>query len=59
MKRAKLRGLKRNAALVLGNLQRAFHAEYTGLVETLTRACDDDEPLIREHVAWALARLRR
>ena len=66
MKRAKLRGLKRNAALVLGNLQRAshaeyteLHAEYTELVETLTRACDDDEPLVREHVAWALARLRR
>ncbi len=51
MKRAKLRGLKRNAAVVLGNV---------GAVEdlpVLEQALDDDEPLVREHAAWALARL--
>ena len=52
MKRAKLRGLKRNAAVVLGNVGT------TGDVDVLTRALDDPEPLVREHAAWALARLR-
>lgn len=48
MKRAKLRGLKRNAAVVLGNV---------GTIEdvpVLEQAIDDPEPLVREHVAWAL-----
>jgi epoxyqueuosine reductase len=52
MKRAKLRGLKRNAAVVLGNV---------GTVEdvpVLQQALDDEDPLVREHVAWALARVR-
>lgn len=52
MKRAKLRGLKRNAAVVLGN---------TGAAEdtvVLERALDDPEPLVREHVEWALGRIR-
>jgi len=52
MKRAKLRGLKRNAAVVLGNVGTADD------VAVLTRALDDDEPLVREHAKWALARLR-
>jgi len=52
MKRAKLRGLKRNAAVVLGNVGTSEDAD------VLTRALDDDEPLVREHAAWALARLR-
>jgi epoxyqueuosine reductase len=51
MKRAKLRGLKRNAAVVLGNLGKADD------VDVLTRALDDEEPLVREHAAWALKRL--
>jgi epoxyqueuosine reductase len=52
MKRAKLRGLKRNAAVVLGNVGTAEDAD------VLVRALGDDEPLVREHAAWALARLR-
>jgi epoxyqueuosine reductase len=36
MKRAKLRGLKRNAAVVLGNVSKASHAD------VLTRAIDDE-----------------
>ena len=51
MKRAKLRGLKRNAAVVLGNV--GTHDD----VDALTRALDDPEPLVREHAAWALGRL--
>jgi len=52
MKRAKRRGLARNAAVALGNV---------GTVEdipVLEAALDHDEPLVREHAAWALARLR-
>jgi epoxyqueuosine reductase len=51
MKRAKLRGLKRNAAVVLGNVGTPED------VDVLTRALDDAEPLVREHAAWALARV--
>jgi epoxyqueuosine reductase len=53
MKRAKLRGLKRNAAVVLGN------AGAPGDVDVLTRALDDEEPLVREHAAWALSATTR
>jgi epoxyqueuosine reductase len=48
MKRAKLRGLKRNATVVLGNLGTVDD------VDVLTHALDDEEPLVREHAAWAL-----
>lgn len=51
MKRAKLRGLKRNAAVVLGNVGRGED------VAVLAEALKDEEPLVREHVAWALSRL--
>jgi epoxyqueuosine reductase len=53
MKRAKLRGLKRNAAVALGN---AGEAED---LDVLTRALADPEPLVREHAAWALAQIER
>lgn len=52
MKRAKARGLRRNAAVVLGNVGAPDDAD------VLTRALDDPEPLVREHAAWALERLR-
>jgi epoxyqueuosine reductase len=48
MKRAKLRGLKRNAAVVLGNVGTPAD------VDVLTQALNDEEPLVREHAAWAL-----
>jgi len=51
MKRAKLRGLKRNAAVVLGNIGSIDDAP------ALERALDD-EPLVAEHAAWALRRIR-
>jgi epoxyqueuosine reductase len=51
MKRAKLRGLKRNAAVMLGNVGTSED------VDVLTRALDA-EPLVREHAAWALRRIR-
>jgi epoxyqueuosine reductase len=51
MKRAKLRGLERNAAVVLGNVGTAED------VDVLQRALDAEEPLVREHAAWALERI--
>jgi epoxyqueuosine reductase len=53
MKRAKLRGLKRNAAVVLGNVGTSDDTD------VLTRALRDEEPLVREAAAWALARVER
>jgi epoxyqueuosine reductase len=53
MKRAKLRGLKRNAAVVLGNM--ACNGDH----DVLDRALDDSEPLVREHAGWALVHLER
>lgn len=51
MKRAKRRGLARNAATVLGNVGTADD------VATLLAALDDSEPLVSEHAAWALERI--
>jgi epoxyqueuosine reductase len=51
MKRAKLRGLARNAAVVLGNIgddKDRF---------VLAEALDTAEPLVREHLSWALAQI--
>ena len=51
IKRAKRQGLRRNAAVALGNLGdlRA--------VPALIRALDDEDPIIRGHAAWALGRI--
>jgi epoxyqueuosine reductase len=51
MKRAKLRGLKRNAAVVLGNIGTAKD------IPTLTAAAEDPQQLVRQHATWALQRL--
>lgn len=52
VKRAKRRGLARNAATVLGNVGTADD------IATLVAALDDPEPLVSEHAAWALDRIR-
>lgn len=51
LKRAKRRGLRRNAAVALGN------AGDPRAVPALIRALQDEDPLVRGHVAWALGRL--
>jgi epoxyqueuosine reductase len=48
MKRAKLRGLKRNAAVVLGNAGAARE------VDALRSAADEGDDLLREHALWAI-----
>jgi epoxyqueuosine reductase len=53
MKHATLRGLKRNAAVVLGNVGPSADTD------VLVRALEEEEPLVREHAAWALATIRR
>jgi epoxyqueuosine reductase len=52
MKRAKRRGLARNATIALGNVGTADD------IPVLEAALTHDEPLVREHAAWALARIR-
>jgi len=47
MKRAKLSGLKRNAAVVVGNVGAAEDAA------VLMCANDDEELLLRGHATWA------
>jgi epoxyqueuosine reductase len=51
MKRAKLRGLRRNAAVVLGNVGEADDA---GVLRT---AASGDDEIVAVHAAWALQRL--
>lgn len=51
MKRAKLRGLKRNAAVVLGNVGNGDDNA------TLAATLEDSDPLVREHANWALGRI--
>jgi epoxyqueuosine reductase len=51
VKRAKRRGLLRNVAVALGNSRDASRRP---VLERLGR---DDDPVVREHAAWALARL--
>ena len=51
MKRAKLRGLKRNSAVELGNVGSADG------VPALVSALSDADPLVRTHAAWALGRI--
>jgi len=51
MKRAKFSGLKRNAAVVLGNIGDDRDED------VLSAAAGDPDPLVREHAAWGLARL--
>ena len=51
MKRAKLRGLKRNASVVLGTV--GTEAD----IPVLAAAREDADSMVRSHSAWALARI--
>ena len=53
MKRAKRRGLARNAAVALGNVGTADD------VDVLTKSLEDPDALVRDHAAWALGRIRQ
>ena len=60
MKRAKLRGLKRNAAVVLGNPSSGSgQAALAEDIAVLERVCaEEPDAKVREHAEWALARIR-
>lgn len=51
MKRPKLEGLQRNAAVAMGNRRSLRY------VPALTEALASGEPLVRAHAAWALGRI--
>lgn len=51
MRRATRQGLRRNAAVVLGNRRDE------AAVPALTRALDDEDPIVRGHAAWALGKI--
>jgi epoxyqueuosine reductase len=53
VKRAKRRGLLRNVAVAIGNTGDAAHASL------LEKLAEDEDPLVREHAAWGLERLKR
>ena len=58
VKRAKWRGLVRNACVALGNSGiTRDHAAHPGIVRLLERLALSDDPLISDHARWALARL--
>ena len=57
-KRAKWRGLVRNACVALGNARIERDSEtYPRVLLLLSRLADSDDSLIAEHARWALARL--
>ena len=58
VKRAKWRGLVRNACVALGNsgLEKSM-ADYPRVIRALDRLASSDDSLIAEHAKWALARL--
>jgi epoxyqueuosine reductase len=58
VKRAKWRGIVRNACVALGNsgVERGSDA-HQRVVSLLASLADGDDPLITEHARWALTRL--
>jgi len=59
VKRAKWRGLVRNACVALGNsrIERCSEA-HERVANLLERLAGGDDPFIAEHARWALARLK-
>jgi epoxyqueuosine reductase len=53
--RAKRRGLVRNACVAAGNWG---NSEALQALPLLTRCLNDEEALVREHAAWAIARIK-
>jgi epoxyqueuosine reductase len=59
MRRAGYVGLKRNVAVAMGNWLASADGEASAeVVAVLRQALEDDQPLVREHAAWALERAR-
>lgn len=58
IRRAGYAGFKRNVAVAMGNWLAGVDAPPEEAVAVLREALDDDNPLVREHVAWALDRAK-
>ncbi len=59
IKRAKWRGIVRNACVALGNSQLTHESKsYSLVVAQLRRLADSADAIIAEHAQWALARLQ-
>ncbi len=60
IRRAGYAGFKRNVAVAMGNWLAGLDGEPPDeAVAMLREALEDEEPLVREHAAWALGRARR
>jgi epoxyqueuosine reductase len=59
VKRAKWRGLVRNACVALGNAQPSASSAATQIRETLQRLSASPDPIISESALWALSRIQR
>jgi hypothetical protein len=57
IRRAGYAGLKRNVAVAMGNWLAATDDPPCEALEVLCQARADEEPLVREHAAWALGRV--
>jgi epoxyqueuosine reductase len=58
LRRAGYAGFKRNVAVAIGNWLASLDQAPVEAVATLRDALRDEEPLVREHAAWALAQGR-
>jgi hypothetical protein len=56
IRRAGYAGFKRNVAVAMGNWLASVDEVPEGAVAVLRDAVEGDEPLVREHAAWALER---
>lgn len=59
IRRAGYAGFKRNVAVAMGNWLAAVDEPPAEAVAVLRNALEEDEPLVRQHAAWALDRTRR
>jgi epoxyqueuosine reductase len=57
IRRAGYAGFKRNVAVALGNWLASADAPPEDAMAALHDALEDEEPLVREHAAWALERI--
>ncbi|MDK1119225.1 MAG: tRNA epoxyqueuosine(34) reductase QueG [Anaerolineae bacterium] len=53
VKRAKRRGYLRNVIVAMGNSQN------TSVIPALEKAKDDEEPMLNEHIAWAIDNIKK
>ena len=59
IRRAGYAGFKRNVAVGLGNWLAKVDEPQAEALAVLRDALEDEEPLVREHAAWALQQMGR